>query len=182
MIKLAPLSDKPVSKPEDFMSNDTLGSTHFTERNSFVPTDDQLSNILISRVLAYCLDLMIMVGLALGVGIIIAMTNIFGAIFGAISLGILPLLGIPVFGIVAVLYDMITVGGRSSATFGQRIFEVEIQAYDGGRPSYFQAMIQSLLFYFGWSITGPFFLVVSLFNDSRRSLHDMLSGTVVVRR
>jgi fatty-acyl-CoA synthase len=44
------------------------------------------------------------------------------------------------------------------------------------------ALIQIVLFYFTVSVTGGLVLLVVLFNRHRRTLHDILSHLVVLRR
>jgi uncharacterized RDD family membrane protein YckC len=45
-----------------------------------------------------------------------------------------------------------------------------------------QALIQTVLFYITVGATCSLVLLLVLFNRHKRTLHDMLSGTVVVRR
>jgi uncharacterized RDD family membrane protein YckC len=45
-----------------------------------------------------------------------------------------------------------------------------------------QAILMAVLFYATIGPTGGLVLLVALFNGRRRTLHDLLSGTVVVRR
>ena len=56
---------------------------------------------------------------------------------------------------------------------------IQVRTLDGGHPGYPQAALQTLLFYATMALTG-LLLVVALFNDRRRCLHDWLSGTIIV--
>jgi uncharacterized RDD family membrane protein YckC len=51
----------------------------------------------------------------------------------------------------------------------------------GAKPDYVQAALQCLLFYVTLALTG-FLLLFVFFNRQRRTLHDWMSGTIVVRR
>jgi uncharacterized RDD family membrane protein YckC len=63
-----------------------------------------------------------------------------------------------------------------------RIFDVELRSVTGERPRFLQALIQTVLFYITVGATCSLVLLLVLFNQHKRTLHDMLSGTVVVRR
>ena len=71
--------------------------------------------------------------------------------------------------------------GSGAATPGMRFFDVELRSWTGRRPDYFQAFLQTVLFYTTISLTAFLVLGVALFNDRRRTLHDFLAGTVAVR-
>ena len=96
------------------------------------------------------------------------------------SLGLLsPLLLILAF--IPVLYHTLSIGGPHSATPGMRLTGVEVRSWTGERPSYLQAFVQTVLFYVTVYPTWSLVLLIALFNERRRTLHDMLAGTLVVR-
>jgi uncharacterized RDD family membrane protein YckC len=100
---------------------------------------------------------------------------------GVLSLGLLlPLVPLGV-GVIPVAYHSLLVGGPQSATIGMRLFDVQVRNWTGGRPTLFQAFLMAVLFYTSIGLTGSIILLVSLFNGRGRTLHDLLSGTVVVR-
>jgi uncharacterized RDD family membrane protein YckC len=72
--------------------------------------------------------------------------------------------------------------GPHSATLGMRLFNVELRSVTGERPGFLQALIQTALFYITVWGTCSLILLLVLFNRHKRTLHDMLAGTVVVRR
>ena len=51
----------------------------------------------------------------------------------------------------------------------------------GGRPDLSQALLNTIVFYVSVVVTVWIVLLVPLLNDKRRTLHDFLAGTVVVR-
>ena len=71
--------------------------------------------------------------------------------------------------------------GRSGATPGMAFFDVEMRTLDGRRPDYVQAFVMTVLFYLTVVVTSWLILLVALFNDRHRTLHDYLSGLVGVR-
>lgn len=87
-----------------------------------------------------------------------------------------------VFTIIAIAYHSLQIGGPRSATFGQRLFGMEVRRLDGGRPSLLQAVVQTVIFYASVAILTPLVLIVPLFNRRRRTLHDFLAGTLTLRR
>jgi uncharacterized RDD family membrane protein YckC len=62
-----------------------------------------------------------------------------------------------------------------------RVFDLELRPVSGERPSFLQALIQTVLFYVTVGMTCSLILLVALFNRRRRTLHDFLAGTVMVR-
>jgi uncharacterized RDD family membrane protein YckC len=82
---------------------------------------------------------------------------------------------------IAVAYHALSVGGRQHATLGMRLFDLEVRTWPGGQPDIWQAFLMAALFYATLAVTCFLILLVALFNDRRRTLHDYLSGVVVVR-
>jgi uncharacterized RDD family membrane protein YckC len=134
--------------------------------------------VLWRRPFAYMIDF-------LCVGALIAMLWILFFFLGLVTLGLAWLLLTPgalfSFPIVAIGYHALLVGGPRAATWGMRLFDLEVRAPDGGRPSILQAGLQSLIFYATVPFTGSLILLFALLNPRRRLLHDFLSGTVVIR-
>jgi uncharacterized RDD family membrane protein YckC len=130
--------------------------------------------VLWRRILAYLVDLLCIGVIAVGVWIVFA-------VLWLLSFGLLgPLLWF-LFGLVPLAYHTLLLGGRRSATFGMRIFDLELRSVSGERPSFVQALIQTALFYISVGMTCSLILLVALFNRRRRTLHDFLAGTVMVR-
>jgi uncharacterized RDD family membrane protein YckC len=126
------------------------------------------------RVLGYLVDL-ILIGL-------LSVAVWFALVFaGVVTLGLLlPLLPVGM-ALVPLAYHTLQVGGPRSATIGMRLFGVEVRNWTGTRPDLLQAFLMTALFLTTIALTGSLILLVSLFNGRGRTLHDYLSGTVVVR-
>ena len=87
----------------------------------------------------------------------------------------------PLFPLVAFFYNGLSVSGRAMATPGMRLAGVELRLdATGDRVPFLNAALHAVLFYFSWMF--PPVLLLSLFTDDKRCLHDMLSGVIVVRR
>jgi uncharacterized RDD family membrane protein YckC len=136
---------------------------------------DLYEGVVWRRVLAYLLDLVFIAVIAVGIGAVFVVLTL-------LSLGLLaPVLWFS-WGLVPLAYHTLLLSGPHSATFGMRCFDVELRSVTGERPSFVQALLQTALFYITISLTGSLILLVALFNRRRRTLHDFLAGTLVVRR
>ena len=127
------------------------------------------------RVFGYCVDLLIilLIGIAVWVALGLAGIVSFGLLMPLVPLGV---------AVVPVAYHTLLVASSRSATIGMRLFDLEVRSWTGVRPTLLQAFLMAVLFYTTIGVTGFFILLVSLFNGRGRTLHDYLSGSVVVRR
>jgi|TARA_R110002072_G_scaffold170572_3_gene324301 uncharacterized RDD family membrane protein YckC len=139
-----------------------------------VDNPEAFKGLLRSRVLAFLADFAAIVVL------LFAASILFG-ILGILSLGVLW----PGFGLITPVlffaYFTITLGGSRSATPGMQWQGIEMRTWDGFRPGYVQAFVQTLLFYITATPLFGLLLVVAFFNRRKRFLHDFLSGSVFVR-
>lgn len=124
--------------------------------------------VVFKRVVGYLIDVLILGGAALFLWFLVLFT-----------LGLLGPIAAVITALLPLAYHTLLIGGPNSATIGMRLMGVEVRRIDGGRPDLVQALIQTMLFYATLALTG-LLLVVALFNDRRRCLHDWLSGTLVV--
>lgn len=131
--------------------------------------------ILTRRVIAYLADAVIL-------AVLLAATWLITGVAVLLTFGLLAPLQPLVLAVLPIAYHTLLIGGRSSATFGMRLMGVGVLSQSGGRPTYVQAAVNSIVFYASLAVTGFLILVVALFNPRRRTLHDFLAGTVVVRR
>lgn len=126
------------------------------------------------RVLAFCLDYLI-------IGLLIVPFAILVALLGLITLG----LGWLLFGIlgpaVALIYVWNTLGGPNQATVGMRMMGIRLDRLDGRPVDGLVAVVHTVLFWAGNALLTPFILLASLILDRKRTVHDLLLGTVVTR-
>ena len=126
------------------------------------------------RVFAFLVDYVI-------VGLLLIPFAILVAILGLLTFG----LGWALFGIlgpaVAIVYIWNTLGGRNQATVGMRRMGIRLDRLDGRQVDGMLAVVHSVLFWAFNVVLTPFILLVTLFADRKRSLHDLLLGTVVTR-
>lgn len=131
--------------------------------------------VAIKRILAYLVDVAV-IGLLLGAAALVF------AVLGIVTFGVLTPLLLAVFAAIPLSYHVLLIGGPRSATLGMRLFRLEVRSLTRDRPDYIQAAVQTVLFYLSVGFTSWLILVVALFNTRRRTLHDIIAGTVVVNR
>lgn len=125
------------------------------------------------RAFAYLIDLLFIGVVCWVVSFVLAMLSIVS--FGLLS----PLWAL--LGIVPFTYHTLTIGGRHAATWGMRLFDVEMRSWNGGRPDYVQAALTTIVFYVSMGMTGGLVVLLGVLNRRRRLLHDLLCGVIAVR-
>jgi uncharacterized RDD family membrane protein YckC len=132
---------------------------------------DALAGVRTRRILAVCIDF-VLVSVLVAVLWIISIMLTFG-----LALFFLP----PIYPFVAFFYNGLTVSGAKMATPGMRMMDLEMRMQDtGARVPFINAAVQAVLFYVSWFF--PPILIVSLVDGEKRCLHDIIAGVVVVRR
>ena len=79
-----------------------------------------------------------------------------------------------------VLYDTVLIGGRGSATLGMRLMELKPVNHQYNKPNYSQEFVLSFLLYLSVSFTLGCILLVALFNNKGRCLHDIVTDIFIV--
>ena len=120
------------------------------------------------RVIAFCIDFAILGLVFTALGFLVVL-----------SFGLLAAFW-PLTPLLPVAYHSMMIAGRRSATCGMQVMGVEVRTTDGKRPSLLQAFVMTALFYFSVTVLTPFILLIALFSDRGRCVHDILSGTAVV--
>lgn len=132
------------------------------------------AGVLPRRILAYLVDVVVIAVLGLCLGFALS-------IIGLLSLGLLSPLAVIIMALWPLLYHSYFVATRG-ATPGMRLFDLEIRDWGGKPVEPVQAVLVVLLFFVTIALTAWLILLVALFTDRSRALHDILAGTVVVRR
>lgn len=134
------------------------------------------TGVLGRRFLAFVVDVVL-----LGLFELLAVLVVFA--LGLLTFGVAWFLfALPFFAIVAVLYVALTLGGPNAATPGMRLAGLAIRSTDGGRIGFAIAAAHVILYWVSISLLTPFILLIGLFSNRKRLLHDMLLGTVVMNR
>lgn len=130
---------------------------------------DLFDGVLWRRVVGYSIDVLLLMVVFSILGLIVFLS--FG-LLAPVNLAIAPL--------VPIAYHTFFIG-RDGATPGMKLMDLETRTWTGARPEYVQALLMTILFYVSITVTWLLILFVPLFNDRRRTLHDLMSGVVVVR-
>ena len=126
------------------------------------------------RILACVVDYLI-------VGLLTIPFAILVLVLGLLTLGLGWMLFSVLVPAVAALYIWNTLGGPNQATVGMKMMGIRLDRLDGGRIDGLTAVAHTVLFWAGNVILTPLVLLVTLFSDRKRALHDLLLGTVVTR-
>jgi uncharacterized RDD family membrane protein YckC len=132
--------------------------------------------VLARRLVAFAIDFVIL-------AVPVAFSAMFIFVIGLVTLGfgfLLYALLWPGMVIWALVYYGMTLGSPHSATIGMRAMDLEMRTWYGA-PAYFVlGAVHAIVFWVTVSALTPFVLLVALFNERRRCLHDMLVGTVMI--
>jgi len=132
--------------------------------------------VLARRILAFAVDVFLII-----VPVVLAALFIF--MFGLVTFGlgwVLFWLLSPAAVIWALVYYGTTLGSPASATIGMRVMDIEMRTWYGSPMYFLLGAVHAIVFWITVSALTPLILLIGLFNERRRLLHDMLVGTVVI--
>ncbi len=126
------------------------------------------------RIFAFLIDYAIILMLMVPFAILIFFVGLF-----TLGLGWMLFAG---FGpLVALTYVAFTLGSRDQATTGMKMMGIRLERLDGGRVDPILAIVHTVLFWAGNVFTSGLILLAPLVLDRKRTVHDLLLGTVVTR-
>ena len=146
---------------------------------SFLPdpqTNPELfEGLLTRRAFAFVIDMVILAAITLSLGLV-------GLVAGVLTLGLawlfLPLL-LP-FAILS--YYALTLGSPARATIGMRTMDIVLTPARGRPLEGYAILIHPILFWLTVWISWPFSLAFAFFTPRRQLVHDLICGTLMVRR
>jgi uncharacterized RDD family membrane protein YckC len=162
-----------MAQPSLPIERDRAGTSWFGAMPAWLDRPEHFESLGRRRAFAYLVDLLFIAIVVWAVAFVLSVLSVLS--FGLLS----PLWAI--MGVVPLAYHTLTIGGRHSATWGMRLFDVEMRSWTGGRPDYLQAMLTTIVFYVSTASTGGLILLLGLFNRRRRLLQDLLCGVIAVR-
>jgi len=156
-----------------------FADTHTAPRRPELPdpvTHPELfENLLPRRVMAYVVDVSAMIV----IGMII---TVVGLLLGFFTLG-LAWLALPVVIPLAILcYYAATLGSPMRATFGMNMMDIVLTPTRGRPLDGWRILIHPIIFWVSIWVSWPISLAFALFTPRRQMLHDLLAGTLMVRR
>jgi uncharacterized RDD family membrane protein YckC len=132
--------------------------------------------VLARRMIAFLIDVVI-------IALPMALIALFILVFGLVTFGLgwaLFFLFYPLGVLWALIYYGLTLGGPHSATIGMRVMDIEMRTWYGA-PAYFVlGAVHAIIYWVSVSVLTPLVLLVALFNDRRRLLHDIVLGAVII--
>lgn len=130
--------------------------------------------ILQRRMMAFAIDFVIIAIL----GIIL---TALGMVAGIFTFG-LAWLGLPLVSLLApLIYYTVTLGGLSRATIGMRKMDIVLTSTGNEPLDSWHTLAHVVLFWLSWSFT-PLIFAIGLFSKRRQLGHDLLVGSLMVRR
>ena len=141
-----------------------------------ISNPELFEGVLARRMVAFLIDFVI-----LAVPVVFVAMFIF--VIGLVTFGLgffLYALLWPAMVIWALAYFGFTLGSPASATIGMQMMDIELRTWYGA-PAYFVlGAVHAIVFWITVSVLTPLILLVCLFNERRRCLHDILVGTVII--
>jgi len=129
--------------------------------------------VLSRRIVAFCVDLILVFVLTLPVVLMLAL-------LGFVTFGLSWFLIGPSFALVALAYVAVTLGGPASATIGMRFAGLVMRTWSGAPMFPLLAVMHALVFWFSVALLTPFILLIGLFTYRKQLLHDLLLGVVML--
>lgn len=130
--------------------------------------------VLSRRIMAFIIDYMLVALISVPVAILVFL-------LGIVTLGLAWFLFSILFPGVALIYVWNTLGGSSQATLGMRAMNIRLERIDGVPVDGLMAIVHTILFWAGNVFLTPLILLATLFLSRKRTVHDLLLGTVVIR-
>lgn len=131
--------------------------------------------VLARRAVAWLIDLVVL-------GMLVLALLLGGLVFGVVTLG-LGFLALPIAVPVAVLaYYALTLGSAMRATLGMRAMDIVLTPARGRPLDGWAILIHPLVFWVTVWISWPITVAIALFTPRRQLVHDLIAGTLMVRR
>lgn len=131
--------------------------------------------VLTRRVMAFIVD-MVIIGIALGA------VSLVGFVVGFLTFGLGWLATLVVLPLIIVGYYAATLGSPARATVGMQMMDLVLTPTRGQPLDGPLAFIHTLIFWVTAWIAWPLSLLVALFTPRRQMVHDLLAGTLMLRR
>ncbi|MBU1304526.1 MAG: RDD family protein [Alphaproteobacteria bacterium] len=132
-------------------------------------------SILPRRVFAFVIDFVLLT-------ILSGVLFLVGVIFGVLTFGI-GLIALPLVVPFAILgYYALTLGSTARATIGMRAMDIVLTPTRGQPLDGWKILVHPLVFWVTCWIAWPVSLAIALFTPRREMVHDLVTGTLMVRR
>jgi uncharacterized RDD family membrane protein YckC len=158
--------------------NFLLMSTDFAAR-PYLPDPDTapelFEGLLTRRVIAYIIDLVL-------IGLLSLVFGVAGLIFGLLTFGLGMVALVFVVPAALVVYYGVTLGSQKRATVGMQVMDIVLTPTRGQPLDGWMAIFHAALFWLTFWICWPITVLFALFTPRRQMIHDLIMGTLMVRR
>lgn len=131
--------------------------------------------VLLRRIFAYFVDVAI-------IGALVVLVSIVGGVIGFLTFGLGWLALVVVIPLIILGYYAATLGSPSRATVGMAAMDLVLLPTRGTPLDGWKILIHPIVFWITWWIAWPVSLVIALFTPRREMVHDLIAGTLMVRR
>lgn len=131
--------------------------------------------LLTRRVIAGVIDIVLM-------SMIVSALMVVGAILGFFTFGLSLLSLVFILPASIVFYYAATLGSPRRATVGMQMMDLVLTPTRGQPLDGWMAAIHALVFWITFWISWPISLLFALFTPRRQMIHDLIVGTLMVRR
>jgi uncharacterized RDD family membrane protein YckC len=131
--------------------------------------------LLTRRVFAFLIDVIVMT-------VMISVFTLIGIVIGFLTFGLAWAAMFLVVPATIVLYYAMTLGSHQRATWGMRAMDIVLTPTRGQPLDGWMALIHAGVFWVTTWISWPISLLFALFTPRRQMIHDMITGTLMVRR
>jgi uncharacterized RDD family membrane protein YckC len=140
-----------------------------------VSNPELFEGLLPRRAVAYLIDLAIL-------GMMVFAVAIVGLVLGLLTFG-LGWLAIPVLIVLGTFaYYAATLGSPARATIGMQVMDIVLTPARGRPLDGWAILIHPIVFWVTIWISWPFTVLFALFTPRQQLLHDLVCGTLMVRR
>lgn len=127
------------------------------------------------RVTAYFIDLIL-------IGLLTLVLGTLGIILGFLTFGLAWMSLALVVPAAVVIYYAVTLGSPRRATVGMQMMDIVLTPTRGQPLDGWMAIFHALLFWVTFWISWPVAILFALFTPRRQMIHDLIMGTLMVRR
>jgi uncharacterized RDD family membrane protein YckC len=140
-----------------------------------VSAPELFDGLLTRRVAAYIIDLAILTGISLLILIV-------GLVAGFLTFGLAWVLLPIAIPVIILGYYAATLGSPSRATVGMAAMDLVLTPTRGRPLDGWRILIHPLVFWITWWVAWPISLAIALLTPRREMVHDLIAGTLMVRR
>lgn len=155
------------------MATNSLGWFYRDDLPDPGTSPELFDGVLLRRVVAWFVDCLI-------VGILLIVASLILAVAGVLTFGVAWLGYFIVVPAVFIFYYAVTLGSRARATLGMQFMDIVLTPTRTRPLEGWHAILHVIVFWVTLNI--PFVQLIALFTPRRQMLHDLIVGTLMVRR